>query len=81
MFTPPALEMMTDGIQADRRKEAEMARLAQASRSSRPNLREIIGNFIIFIGLKVKSGVQQAKATAEIQVYPETEGAGPLNSL
>jgi hypothetical protein len=73
--------MMTDGIQADRRKEAEKARLAQAYRSSRPNLREVVGNFIIFIGLKVKSGIQQAKATGEIQAYPETEGAGSLTSL
>jgi hypothetical protein len=73
--------MMTDGIQADRRKEAEMARLAQAYRSSRPNLREKVSNFMSFVSLKVKLGIQQAKATAEIQAYPETEGASPLNSL
>ena len=81
MLNPGAMEMMTDGIQEDRRKEAEMARLAQASRSNRPNLRQRVGNFVSFIGLKVKSGVQQAKATIEIQAYPETEGAGRLTSL
>ena len=81
MLNPSALQMMTDGIQADRRKEAEIARLAQAYRSSPPTLRERVGNFISFISLKVKLGIQQAKATAEIQAYPETEGAGHLNSL
>ena len=81
MLNPLALEMMTNDIQADHKKAAEMARLAQAYQSSRPNLRERVGNFISFISLKVKLGIQQARATAEIQAYPETEGAGPLTSL
>jgi hypothetical protein len=58
MINPQVLEIMRHDIQAERQKAAEMDTLARACRSSGPNLREIVGNFIISIGLKVKGQLQ-----------------------
>jgi hypothetical protein len=74
MFNPQDLEMMVEGIQAERRNAAKMNRLAMASRSSGPRLHEKAYRFIISLArtvkghLQVKADVPQAQGHAEIFV-------------
>lgn len=63
----PMSDEIAKSIQADRRKEAQLAWLAKVNRANSPNFQERMGDLLIAFGQKVKTYTQANAITPALE--------------